>query len=127
MPRPRKPTKVLEAKGAFRKDPQRRRDGEPEVREPLGAVPGDLNALQVKAWQEIVSFAPMGVLTQADRLVVEMAACLLAEYREDRGGFSGQKLGRLEAMLGKFGMTPSDRAKLSIEKPKTENPFDRFS
>jgi len=123
MPRPRTPTKVLEARGAFKKDPQRKRDGEPEVTTPLGAPHESLNAAESAAWLELARNAPPGVLTEADRLPVEMAACLLVEFRADRAGFSAVKLARLQSLCGAFGMTPSDRAKLAIEKPKDVNPF----
>lgn len=127
MARPRKPTKVLEAKGAFKKDPQRRRDGEPEVTDPIGAPPESLTALEVKAWHELVTAAPTGVLTSADRIPMEMAAVLLAEFRVDRAEFTAAKYARLQSLTAAFGMTPADRSKLSIEKPKDSNPFAAFA
>lgn len=124
MARPRTPTNLLDARGAFKRNPQRRRDGEPVVREPLGAPPVSLAGAALVAWNEIVMTAPIGVLTEADRLAVEMAAHLLAEFRTDPTAFLPAKLMRLQSLLGTFGMTPSDRAKLSIPKAKErENPF----
>lgn len=124
MARPKTPTRILDARGSFRKHPERRRDGEPEVKNPLGAVPESLTSGEIACWNEIVSYSPVGVLTEADRLAVELAACLLAEFRDDRAGFAAGKMGRLQSMLGQFGMNPSDRAKLSIEKPKDDNPYN---
>lgn len=122
--RPRTPTAVLDARGAFKKDPQRRRDGEPVVREPLGAMPDNFDEGQARAWTEITETAPLGVLTEADRLAVEFAATLLAEFRQDRYGFPATKHGTLLKLLGQFGMTPSERSRLSIPKAKErENPF----
>ena len=126
MARPRTPTAILDARGAFRKDPQRRRDGEPEVREPIGAMPGYFDESQKVAWKQITNQAPMGVLTEADTGAVEMASILMAEMRTDWGNFTVGKIGRLQALLGQFGMTPSERARLNIAKPKDDNPFDDF-
>ncbi len=124
MARPRTPTKVLDARGAFKANPQRKRDGEPEVHEPIGCAPDHLADDELAAWRQIISQAPMGVLTEADTIAVESAACLVAEFRRDKADFPAGKLGRLQSFLGQFGMTPSDRAKMSIEKPKDVNPFD---
>ena len=126
MARPRTPTKILDARGSFKKDPQRKRDGEPEVREPIGAIPDYFGESQKAAWTQIVSQAPLGVLTEADTLAVEMAAKLLAEMRTEWDNFTVGKIGRLQALLGQFGMTPSERARLNIAKPKDVNPFDEF-
>lgn len=126
MARPRTPTKVLEARGAFKKDPQRKRDGEPECNNPLGAPHESLNEMEAKCWHELAHNAPAGVLTEADRIPMEMASALLAEFRLDRAAFTGQKLARLQSLCGAFGMTPADRAKLSIEKPKDASPFSAF-
>jgi len=126
MGRPRTPTKVLEAKGAFKKHPERRRDGEPEVTTPLGAPPNRLNESEVEAWHEIAYSAPTGVLTSADRLDVELTARLLAQswYHHDEMSDGARK--QLQTQLGKYGMNPSDRSKLSIEKPKDASPFAAF-
>ena len=122
--RPRTPTAILDARGAFKKDPQRRRDSEPEVREPIGAPPSDLSLAELVWWNEIVNRAPLGVLTQADWISVLACAKLCAEMMADFSAFSPGKLGRLQSLLGAFGMTPSDRAKLSIPKAKKDvNPF----
>lgn len=125
MGRPKTPTKLLDARGAFRKHPERRRDGEPEVKDPLGSPPS-LEPDELEAWREIIERAPVGVLTAADWHSVEMASCLMAEYRRDRTGFAAGKMGRLQSLLGRFGMTPADRASLNIEKPKDGNPYDNL-
>lgn len=114
---------MLDARGAFKKNPQRRRDGEPEVKEPIGQVPDSLNEGEAGCWRELVDAAPLGVFTRADRLSVEVAAKLLWESRTDFANMRDGRVSRLLAILGQFGMTPSERAKLSIEKPKDANPF----
>ena len=122
MARPRTPTNVLEMRGSFDKNPQRRsdREGAPIVKKPLGTVAAHLTLEQKKCWKEIAKITPKGVLTEADRITVELAACLLAEFREDPAGFSGAKLARLEAITGKMGLNPSDRTKINIGTEKKE-------
>ena len=74
------------------------------------------NAKEIVAWDEIVKGAPIGVLTSADRQIVEVLSRLIAECRENFIVFPVQKLARIESMLGKLGMTPADRSKVSGKK-----------
>ena len=122
----RKPTAVLEAKGAFKKDPQRRRDGEPEVNTPLGPPPGHLSPDEHKAWNELAGLAPDNVLTSADRVSVEAAARLLVEMRADFAAMQTTRINMFSKLLGQFGMNPVDRSRLSVAKPKDANPFDQL-
>lgn len=126
MARPRTPTNVLEMRGAFKKNPQRLKDraDEPLVLEPIGDPPATFTGDQLQAWNDIIGSAPGGVLTLADRLAVEGAARLLAL---DRIGKASDSQGRLlYALLGKFGMTPSDRSKVSAQKKAPSNPFSNL-
>lgn len=123
MSRPRKPTSVLNAAGAFRKNPQRKRDGEPETTGPIGTPRESLSTTEVECWQEIVDCAPLGVLTRSDRIFVEIVAGLMAEMRADFEGMQTSRLALLVTMLGKAGLNPSDRARLSIPTAKEDNPF----
>lgn len=125
MPK-RKPTALLEAKGAFKKDPSRRRGGEPVVTDPLGNCPESFSAEDREAWQTIVKRAPTGVLTAADWPAVVMAAKLFSEFLRNSEGMNAARITKLQVLLGKFGMTPVDRASISIpEKPK-HNPWAAF-
>jgi hypothetical protein len=126
MARPRKPTNILELKGAFKKDPQRfaARENEPVPVSGLGDAPGYMTFEQKECFQEIRSKAHPGTMSDADSVAVEIAACLLAEFRADPQEFTAAKLGRLQAFLGQFGMTPADRSKVAAPKPKKENPFE---
>ena len=123
MARPRKPTAVLDARGAFKKDPQRKRHGEPIVKTPIGEAPADFNELQRAAYRQIMEQAPPGVLTSADTVTVEALANLLALFRSDRANFPIPAYGRMQSLLGTLGMTPADRSKLSIAPIQSENPF----
>lgn len=112
MARPRTPTNVLDARGAFDKNPNRKRE-DPEVAGPLKGAPGYFDAEQVAIWKEVVKAAPKNVVTESDRFALEIAVLLLQQFRSDPIDFTAAKLVRLETLLGKFGMTPSDRAKVA--------------
>ncbi|MBB5420794.1 hypothetical protein [Paraburkholderia atlantica] len=126
MARPRTPAKVLEMRGAYKRNPGRRRE-EPATAGPIGDAPDYFNAAELVAWFDITSWAPRDVLTASDRLTVELAARLLADSRANWAEFTAAKLARLEAMLGKFGMSPADRSKvMGGGQKKADNPFARL-
>lgn len=127
MPRPRTPTALLDARGAFRNHPDRKRDGEPEQKDPIGAPPSYLTEAQRERWNEILDQCAPGVLTKCENGTVAMAAIEWSAYLENPAEYQTSRLGLLHKMLGQFGLTPSERAKLSIGKPGGEaNPFDNL-
>ena len=75
--------------------------------------------------REIVGYAHPGVLCKADSLIVELAANILALLREDWTG-NRALLIRFESVLGKLGMSPADRSKVSVFKTKSANPYAEF-
>lgn len=119
MARPRTASKILELKGAFKKHPDRKRTSEPV---PNGEIdktpPRHLTPGQKKCWREIVGIVPAGVLSDADKIHVEVVACLLAEYRAEKGLMTTARITRLTSEMGKLGLNPSARAGLSVERPK---------
>lgn len=123
MGRPRTPSNILDARGAFDKNPNRRRVDEPEPNGDIGDPPERFNAAERAAWAEIIGACTQGVFCQSDRIAVEVAAVLLAMFRADPAGIPAAKLVRLDSLLARFGMTPSDRSKVSAPKAKAENPF----
>lgn len=123
MARPRLPTEVQELKGAFRKDPQRKRPVGAKSTAPLGAPPVHLKPDERECWLEAVHAAPGGVLTAADRWVLEVAARLMAKFRAD--WLTGAEFGVLSQALGKLGWTPSDRSK--VQAPDAEAPPNEFA
>jgi hypothetical protein len=70
MGRHRKPTALLERAGSFKHDPQRKRV-EPKPRGPLGNPPVYFTDHQKEVWWEVEAMMPLGVLTTADRSVME--------------------------------------------------------
>lgn len=134
MSRPPLPSAIHEASGAFDHDPQRRaeREGEPQPAGPLGDAPEAFTELQREAWHEIAREAAPGVLKNADRILLEMACRLIARMRGELGEFDqpqplkAAEYALLLTILGRMGMTPSDRARLKVpEKPTPKR--DRFA
>jgi len=119
MSRPPKPTQLKLIQGTMRKD---RAKNEPNPTGPLGDPPEHLTEHQASCWRELAETCADRVLTYADRVAVEITACLLFEYRINPR-FSVMKLQQLIGMLGKFGMTPSDRGKINLPGKPTKNKF----
>lgn len=126
MPRPRTPTATLELRGSFDKNPQRRRGKEPQPDGEIGEPPERMTNLQAQAWAEIVENCASGVLTNMDRLTLELICMSLAECWD--GTANSTDRDRVFRQLGKLGMTPSERAVLAVAAPKLDrnNPFARL-
>lgn len=118
MSRPRTPTNVLELRGAFDKNPQRRRE-EPKVEPGLGDPPAHFGDDRRAAWLEIEEMAPAGVLSRSDRLAAEMLADLLARFRSGAKFTSADRRDML-AILSRFGMTAADRSRVAAPKEKDQ-------
>lgn len=127
MPRPRKPTALLELSGAFRKNPRRRaeRGAEPVPEGDVGAPDRNLPANVAACWREIVASAAPGVLTRADKIAVRSAARLMV--LENKGKIKSGERQLLHRLLAEFGMTPRGRLYVKAPPPKTEkdNEFEK--
>ena len=119
---PAKPLALKVLQGTDRKD--RINPDQPTPIRPIGICPRDFQADERKAYKQIVKQCHEGVLSDADSIAVEIAAALLAEFRRDRRSFPANKLGRLEALLSRFGMTPSDRQKVCAVKKGAKDDWD---
>lgn len=118
MGRPRTPTAVLDAKGAFIKDPQRKRPNEPNTDRPLGKAPEHLDAKEQALWNEIRKRLLPGVAKRSDRDAFE--SLVLLKSRERLGLILPAERGQLISLYGRFAMTPSDRSKVFVDtKPKS--------
>ena len=118
MPTPLKPSKVHEISGAFKKNPQRaeERGSEWQPAGPLGDPPAEfLNpnsptaAQHLALWNELVAQTIDGLLTCADRWLMEM---LVKDFRKVRNGTatSAEKT-LVRNMLQDIGLTPPGRAR----------------
>ena len=126
MARPRKPTAVLELKGAFKKDPSRgkARANEPVPDGPIGEPPVLLDEQEQELWRELALVGSW--LTAGDRLILEIACRLMVMFREntlDGGGIS-----KLIMALSKLGFSPTDRSKVNAPgaKEPPQDPFAEF-
>lgn len=140
MGRPRKPTAQLELVGAFKKNPQRARESEPVCGEEVGEAPDRLSKTQQEAWDYIVHSCVPGVLTKMDRVYLELCSIALAyvwgwnaarqgresEFEAKDIALNSVSLKDVGAMLGKLGMTPSERSKVVVPKKEKANPFAAY-
>jgi len=126
MGRTREPTKVHELKGSYKKNPQRKPQGEPEPKEGIGPAPEHLDEYEKQVWDELVDSVCPGVLGDSDRIAVERAVKLLVLSRRDPENFKPSHEGQLRGYLASFGMTPSDRAKVQVSDGGNKNPFEGF-
>jgi hypothetical protein len=127
MGRNRKPKAVAERDGSFEKHPERKAnyENEPKPGGPLGAPPAMFDAESftgarlLAIWNEIVSQAPPGVLTSADRLHVEMTCRIIyrIRYQTPKSG----DFNSLREFLSKMAMNPADRPKVQVGVGVTAN------
>lgn len=124
------PHEIMIGSGADKAHPERHREELAKSEFPIGDAPEDFSEPELAAWNEIVSQAVPGVLTAADRQIVEQVAALLAEFRKDRQKFSCGKHGKLATLLAHLGMTPSGRRNVPAPKGangrSSKNGFDDF-
>ena len=122
MGRPRTPSNVLELRGAFKKNPARRRKDAEGAAPFCEQPPPHLPAGAVPAWNYIASRLPRISLYSCDEIAVEVAARLLAAYWLN-GDLKIQS--ELRLWLAKLGMTPGDRTKIPPKEPEgTASEFD---
>ena len=120
MSRARTATAILDARGAFQKNPDRNRQ-DPKVSKPFPMrAPSCLTPLQVKSWHWLVKQVPDGVLTGADQATLHLAACLWAEFQARPDEMPTARIAQMRGVMGTLGLSPSDRAKLAV-KPEKDN------
>lgn len=124
MPTPRLPGTVLDARGSFRKNPNRKRNDAVDDRE-IGSAPAHLDAQHAAAWAEIVDNSIPGTLGRSDRIAVEITARLLVKVRD--GVATSGETALLANLQARFGGTPADRSRVSAPQPKAKrNEFADF-
>jgi len=133
--RPRKPTIQLKATGQFRQDRHAGREHEPK---PGGEpIPPDRLSLEAKQfWDKIVpDLISCGIATRLDSELLAQLCEWQATYCEilSSDGDQYRKVILLScaaksfnAIASKFGLTPVDRAKLSVAAPRKLDPIDEF-
>ena len=125
--RPRTPTALKIVRG----NPGKRALPKNEPKPTVGAkVPGWLTVRGRKEWERL---GPMlernGVLTEMDAEslgeLCEAKAVLKLQLREE-GRFSTELWRAIQAMEARFGLAPSDRARLAVEPQKKKSKLERF-
>lgn len=126
MGRPRKPTAVLELKGAFKKDPGRgkARANEPKIDETIGDAPDHLPEDAALIWGDLAAYGTW--LTAGDRLMLEIAVRLMSMFRKNE--LDGGGISKLITALSKLGFNPTDRSKVNAPggKEPEDDPFSKF-
>ena len=135
MPRPRTPLAEAEATGALEHNKKRYADRKnaPVPTGPIGEPPNHFDDVDRDLWSEVVGMPADGVLTSADRLLVEITVHLLRRFRgidygsgedeEDHRSvapLTGVEIGHLRACLGSMGCTPADRTRVKAGDGKEE-------
>jgi hypothetical protein len=122
MARPRTPSALLELNGTFESHPGRKRarEREPKPSEPLGPPPTHLQEQEAAVWLELSGLMPYGVATNLDRPTFEIACCLLTKFRYSRGTMSGAQMSLLATLLGRFGMSPAERSRITVPEAKND-------
>ena len=126
MARHKQSREIAALNGALREHPGRYRNTSPKAAFPLGLPPEGMPEKAKAVWHELEAFALPGVLTCADRLVLELVANLIAQFRANPSGFQSARVGHLIGCLARLGMTPIDRQRLSVPAPEKENAFADF-
>lgn len=122
--RPRKPTAVLELAGAFKHDPQRKRNDEPVPTGKPGKAPEYLGEDGAELWAKM---AAVGFwLTDADAFLLEVAVRYLDLFR--KGTDDPKLVSPLINVLNKLGFGPAERSKIKAPgaKEKPDDPFADF-
>jgi hypothetical protein len=119
--RKRLPSKILDARGAFTKDPQRRRE-DVEVDEGLGDPFSWLPPEAAAVWVEVAGKCPPGWLVVTDRYAFARYCQLIVKLiASDLTGEDTRFLAQLEA---RFGFTPTERTRIQTNgKGKTKDPL----
>jgi hypothetical protein len=66
------------------------------------------------------------VATNQDRIAFELLACLISQFRNNRAGLKAGELSLLSSLLGRFGLTPSDRSRVCISRNSSKDALDEF-
>ena len=117
MGRHRIPTSIQDAKGAFLKDPQRKRPNEPGTDRPIGNPPTYLSKPEKKVWKQLAAQALPGVLMESDRLLFAVLVRLANKFYTG-AAMMASETSQMIQLSSKFAMNPADRSKVSVEKPK---------
>ena len=125
MARHARPIELAILKGETKRRPGRYSKIVPKSDLPCGDPHEGMSKEAQACWFEISSKTIPGTLTFADSIMLEIAANLLAEYKQAPNDFMIGKYTHLIGILARLGMSPADRTKIGIEKPQViEDDFE---
>ncbi len=118
---------MLRMEGAFKRNPKlgRALANEPVPDPELGAPPDYFDDAQKACWAEFADIMPPGVIAKSDRIIVEMGARLLAQYRTP-DGLPAMALRLLMSVLASLGLTPADRSRVGVVPRSQGSGWDDF-
>lgn len=127
----KKPQALRELHGTANRNKHRDNQNAPVPIRGIGPAPDYFNAEQSKTWDYLVSIMFAGVLAESDRPTMELLTILFWRFRngsyEDGAMIPALAVGEMVLMnqiMGKYGMTPSDRQKIVVPKAEKKNPFE---
>jgi len=124
MGRPRTPTEILDARGAYLVNPNRRPENEPTTDRPIGNPPSNLSKEEKKVWKLLVRECLPGVLKESDRTYFMLMVRLSTKLYTNQP-MKSVEISQLISLGGRFAMTPADRSKVQVDKPK-ESSLSQF-
>jgi phage terminase small subunit len=119
MAKPPNPSAVQDMKGAYKLHPERRNPDEPKSDMPLGPAPAYLTKEEKAVWRELTKQLIPGVALHSDRLAFEALVRVASKMRNNFEKFTNANMSALISLCARFALTPSDRTKVSVSKPKT--------
>ena len=131
MGAPKKPTALRELHGTAGRNKQRNSSSPVEIVRGIGPAPDHFNDQQSSTWDYLVSVMFPGVLAESDRPTFELLAVLFHRFRY--GDYSDDsvlpalavgELARMDSIMSRYGMTPSDRTKIVVPKGEKKNAFE---
>src|SRR6516164_10617806 len=126
--RPPKPTKLLKLQGTARKDRHAKRN-DMDLGGDLPQPPAFLGGPALEEWVRVCTIGKYAkALSHADRGPLTIYCLLWAELVVSQANgheMQTSRMALLGNLAGKFGMTPSERAK--IQMPEEEKPRNKFA
>ena len=129
----KQPQALRELHGTANRNKHRDNQDAPEPKAGIGPAPDYFDDEQSEVWDYLVSTCPPGVLGDSDRPTFEVMVILFWRFRNgeyDKDAkipqLNGAELSRMDSLMGRYGMTPSDRQKIVIPKQEKKNPFESF-
>lgn len=130
MGNPIKPMELRELQGSANRNKQRQNKNMPEVVRGIGPAPDYFNELQSDTWDYLVTIMFAGVLAESDRPTFEVLSVLFWRFRHGEYGDNAVipalavgELARMDSIMSRYGMTPSDRNRIVVKGGEKKNPF----